>query len=88
MKKRHGVKRALEPLAREHLQQLPTGALLARLARLRWCEESRGGSDLTDEELQSVGDKILFKNSDLWREAYRDLKSILETREHVKRKPS
>ena len=40
MKKGHGLKRALPALSREQLEALPTGALLARLKRPRWCEES------------------------------------------------
>ncbi len=65
---------------------MPTRALLARLERLRWCEDSQQYSDLSDAQVVAVDGKILFKDSDIWRSAYRDLKDVLSTREHV-RKP-
>jgi hypothetical protein len=74
-------------MARQELEALPTGALLARLQRLRWCEESRGESDLSDEEVGSVAGLILFKEDVAWRTAYADLKEVLASREHVENKP-
>ena len=71
----------------QELQTLPTGALLARLKRLRWCEEARADSDLTDEEVASVAGMILFKEDPVWRQAYADLKQILADREHLENKP-
>ena len=86
MKKRNGHKRALPVVAREELEQLPTGALLARLKRLRWCEEDDRFSDLMPHELAMVEGKILYKKDALWKAAYSDLKAILATREHIDRK--
>ncbi len=86
MKKKMGIARAVEPIPQAELTSMPTRALLARLKRLHWCEERRDLSDLTDEEVYACESKILFKNSDLWKQAYGDLKTILASREHVRRK--
>ena len=56
---------------------LPTGALLARLRRLRRCEESRGQSDFSDDEIGSAAGAILFKADTTWRAAYADLIEVL-----------
>jgi hypothetical protein len=85
MKKKHGNARALDPLGREALETLSTGALLARLERLRWCEESFDKSDMSDEEFAAVAGKIVLKDTDAWRRAYREVKAILDGREHVSR---
>ena len=62
---------------------MPTQALLARLERLRWCEGTQRNSDMSDEEVALVDGKILFKDSDIWRSAYEELRDVLSTREHV-----
>jgi len=83
MKKRSGIKRALEVIPTEELSHLSTGSLLARLKRLRWCyEKPEDANDLTLEEITSVQDKILFKSDERWKQAYADVKLILDTREH------
>ena len=87
MKKGHGLARAVPPMARPELEALPTGALLARLKRLRWCEESRAANDLADEEVDSVAGSILFKEDAAWQAAYADLKEVLASREHLENKP-
>ena len=87
MKRGHGLERALPRIGRGELEGLPTGALLARFKRLRWCEESRDRSDMSDEELASASGMILFKEDDAWRSAYADLKEILAGREHRENKP-
>ena len=74
-------------MARDELEALPTGALLARLKRLRWCEERRAESDLSDEEVASATGSILFKEDAAWRAAYADLKEVLAGREHLANKP-
>lgn len=86
MKKKQGIARAVAPMGREALTALPTGALLARLERLRWCEEKRTGSDLTSDEIDTVSGKILFKDDPAWKRAYRDVKAVLDAREHVDKK--
>jgi hypothetical protein len=87
MKKGRGLARAVPPLSREALEALPTRALLARLERLRWCEEARGASDLTEEEASAARHLILFKEEAAWRSAYADVKAVLAGREHVEGKP-
>jgi len=87
MKRRFGLDRALPPIAPQVLEEMPTGALLARLKRLRWCEEERECSDLTDHEIASAADLILFKSDPRWQIAYADVKAVLATREHCPRKP-
>ena len=63
-----------------------TKQLLTRLERLHQCEEGVELSDFQSaEELAAVSDKIVFKKSQLWKDAYRDLKAILATREHLPR---
>lgn len=85
MKKRYGTDRAVPRLSRDALEAAPTRALLARLERLRRCEENAATSDLSEEEIASVGDAILFKQTDAWATAYREIKAILAEREHVER---
>ncbi len=87
MKKRHGLDRALPPVSRAELEALPTGALLARLKPLRWCEEDREQTDLSDDEIASVSHLILFKADPAWRSAVSDLKAVLAAREHIEGKP-
>ncbi len=88
MKKRTGIARAVDPIPRDELSTQSTPALLARLQKLRRCEERHELSDLTDEEVRACEGRILFKNSDVWQQAYADLKTILADREHVPRKKS
>lgn len=87
MKKRHGLDRAVIPLTSSELDAMPTGALLGRLKRLQWCEESREHSDLSNEEVASVSHLVVFKSDPRWRSAYADLKAILAEREHRANKP-
>lgn len=87
MKKGHGLQRALSPVAREELESMPTGALLARLKRLRWCEDSPEMSDLSKDERATATHLILFKTDPAWRQAYADLKDVLASREHLDAKP-
>lgn len=87
MKRGYGLARAVAPMSPKELEPLPTGALLARLKRLRWCEDGREWSDLTDDEVASVKHLILFKEEAAWRLAYADLKAVLPRREHVENKP-
>lgn len=87
MKKGKGLARAVRPMSRLELEALPTGALLARLKRLRWCEEGREDSDLSDDQVESAAGLILFKRDPAWSGAYEELKSVLADREHVANKP-
>jgi hypothetical protein len=84
MKRRRGVGRSVPVATPEGLRGMPTKALLARLARLRFCEESLSDSDITPEEAQTV-DGILFKDTVEWKSAFDELKLVLAEREHVPR---
>lgn len=87
MKKGRGLQRALPAMAREELESMPTGALLARLKRLRWCEDSPEMSDLSEDERATAAHLILFKTDPAWRQAYADLRDVLSSREHIDAKP-
>ncbi|MEL7728682.1 hypothetical protein AAG612_04020 [Citromicrobium bathyomarinum] len=87
MKKGMGISRALAPLSREELEGMPTGALLARLKRLRWCEDDLEWCDMTEGEVASVSHLILFKSEPAWKRAYAEVKEVLALREHLDRKP-
>ncbi len=87
MKKGRGLQRALPAMAREELESMPTGALLARLKRLRWCEASPAMSDLSEVERATAAHLILFKTDPAWRQAYADLRDVLASREHIDAKP-
>jgi hypothetical protein len=65
----------------EEIENLPTKQLLARLQRLRQCEESVAFSDRDDAGTTS--EAIIFKDTPEWKAAYDQLKSILSQREHV-----
>jgi hypothetical protein len=85
MKKRSGVGREVPVFQRQDLESMPTKMLLARLDRLRFCEESAATSDLSKDEVGDVSG-ILFKDSAEWRQAYDDVKQVLATREHIPRR--
>lgn len=84
MKRRSGVGRAVPVATLEGLRGMPTKALLARLAHLRFCEESLGASDMTPEEAQTA-EGILFKDTVEWKLAFDEVKQVLAGREHVPR---
>ena len=64
------------------LEALSTKQLLARLRRLRQCEESLARSDQEVESSDAAG-TIRFKQSPEWVVAYKQLKAVLARREHV-----
>ncbi len=62
-----------------------TGSLLKRLQRLRSLHESFEQSDWSKDERDSVADKIAFKNTQAWKDAWCQLNDVLSEREHLKR---
>ncbi len=60
-----------------------TGSLMSRRKALLKCEES---FELSDQIEPSNTDKIEFKNTVEWQQAYQDLKSVLDTRENLPNK--
>lgn len=71
-------------MTRSELEKLPTKRLLARLDRLRRCEESLAFSDRVEDEYTPSG-FIEFKDSPEWISEYNCLKELLAEREHIPR---
>ena len=78
-------RRNIPVLSRAELEALPTKALLGRLKRLYECEQQPAATDLDPEELAAVEAKggISFKSEPQWRDAFKDVKTVLATREPV-----
>ena len=73
----------------EELQNMHTGSLMARRAALLKCEESFESSDRVayeDKPSDTTNDIIEFKESEAWKSAYAELKSVLATRENLPNK--
>ncbi len=81
------ILRTMEPVDAETLKNMPTGALLQRLKTLRSMQERFEDSDWTEEERDAVTDAglIAFKNTEIWRSAWSDVKTLLAEREHIPR---
>ena len=71
----------IPPMPLKELERLSTRQLLARLKRLRQCEESVLLSDRDDASNTSA--TILFKDTPEWHVAYEQVKGVLSLREHV-----
>jgi hypothetical protein len=73
----------------EELQSMHTGTLMSRRAALLKCEESFESSDRLGYEAKPSATNtgiIEFKDSEAWKRAYEDLKSVLATRENLPNK--
>ncbi len=77
------VNRRTLPLVSQHeLTSWPTKRLLGRLKALRKLEESPEFSDAEEGEWdESKG--LFFKSDPRWKDAYKELKSILDSRENI-----
>jgi len=66
---------------------MPTRALLKRLEDLRGLHETCGDTDWDEEERDAVkaSGLIAYKDTEIWKQAYGELKTELQTREHVDR---
>ncbi|MDJ0613823.1 MAG: hypothetical protein QNJ29_09100 [Rhizobiaceae bacterium] len=79
------------PIASEELKLWNTKQLLVRLRKLRALQDFHDHNDWDKEEvrvaliLQEDGKAIFFKESEIWQNAFRDVKAVLATREHVPR---
>ena len=69
-------------IALEELSSWPTKRLLGRLDALRRLHENQRSSDFDQAEIEGTDD-ILFKSDPRWKDAYADLKSLLDNREHI-----
>ncbi|MDX1634581.1 MAG: hypothetical protein R3280_08095 [Marinobacter sp.] len=75
-----------EPIERKsvaELEKLHTGTLMKRREALLQCPEPP--EPLEGNEV-ATGSDILYKNTPQWNQAYRDLKAVLENREHMPNK--
>ena len=70
-------------LSKLELEKKGTKELLGYLKRLRYCEESYESSDLNENPDLTDHSTIYFKQTDKWKNAYCDVKSILNQRENV-----
>jgi hypothetical protein len=76
--------RILPVISPEILAAMHTGSLLRRMRDLWKCEESAALSDRADLNTPpSQGEGIEFKNTDAWRQAHAELKTILSRRPHL-----
>lgn len=66
----------VEPKTIVELEGMHTGSLMSRRKFLLQCEES-------GEVKVSESDAIEFKNTPEWKQAYKELKTVLATRENV-----
>ncbi len=78
-------KKAPKVISTSELKRKGTKELLGYLKRLHQCEESFDLSDLDENPDLTDEFTIYFKNSEKWRNAYFDVKTILSKREHIKR---
>jgi hypothetical protein len=77
--------RKLSVISEEELEKKNTKALLSYLNKLHRCVESFSKSDMEIDPDLIETDNIYFKQTEKWKTAYKTVKSILETREHVKK---
>ncbi len=73
----------------EVLEKMHTGTLMSRRVALLKCEESFVASDHGVYEAKpsaSITGIIEYKDSPEWKQAYKQLKDVLATREHVPNK--
>lgn len=68
----------------DELEAMPTRQLLGRLHQLRMCIESFEHDDLCEPPPDDG--RIRYKQTEEWRAAYREVKAVLDTREHVPRR--
>ena len=70
-------------IAIEELRKKRTRDLLSYLKKLQRCEGSYEDSDMDNNIDLTDHETIYFKNTNKWTTAYKDVKSILDNREHI-----
>lgn len=70
----------VEPKTLAELEAMHTGSLMSRRKALLSCSETAGAAHQPESP---ASQSIEFKDSDGWRRAYRELKSVLDKREHL-----
>ncbi len=78
----------VEVISPENLSSMHTGTLMNRRAALLKCEESfeSGCAEIGAQPASSKTGLIEFKDTAEWKEAYQELKNILDTRENLPNK--
>ena len=72
-------------ISAKELESMHTGSLMSRRKKLLACEESFEVSDRYGNEQEPNPEEtgcIEFKNSNAWKKAYKELKSVLSMREN------
>ena len=77
--------RTVDPMTLQELEQKHTGTLLKRLESLRALQPDRILCDWTAAEYAATAHLIAFKDTNIWKSAWDDVKQVLAGREHVKR---
>lgn len=75
--------KTIEPKTIVELEAMHTGTLMSRSRTLLKCAET---STLTIQDKASLFTPILFKDTVVWKNAYQELKSVLDQREHLPNK--
>ena len=77
----------VKPMRPEELKQLHTGSLLSRLKELRALQDRFEVSDWLPAEIEAleIEGLIAFKETDIWKNAFTDVKIELSTRDHYPR---
>ncbi|KAA3637988.1 MAG: hypothetical protein DWP95_13560 [Proteobacteria bacterium] len=73
----------VEPKSLAELESMHTGTLMTRRKALLKCDESFEASNQTKPSNSGM---IEFKNTPQWQQAYKDLKTVLDTRENLPNK--
>ncbi|ART79771.1 hypothetical protein [Oceanisphaera avium] len=73
----------IAPKSLAELDAMHTGSLMSRRRALLACPES---SNLTAQDKASLLLPIRYKDSQVWKNAYQELKQVLATREHLPNK--
>lgn len=79
--------RTVEPATADELEEMHTGSLLTRLKKLRGLHDCFEKSDWLVEERDAAARAglIAFKDQEIWKTAFDDVKSVLAKREHLPR---
>ena len=76
-------------ISKTELEKMHTGSLLSRRKKMLQCEDSFRGSDRYGYESEPDPKEtgyIEFKETEIWKKSYMELKEILATREHREKK--
>lgn len=81
-----GKKKNPSVINKELLNKKGTKEILGYLKRLHQCEERFEDSDININEDLIDDHTIYFKETEKWKTAYQNVKSILSNREHIEKR--